>query len=95
MIFFAVVAVTPQFVIGISDISRMGDRSIPMKFGPEWLRNLAPGTSGSGNNNHNSPMSSNLPLASASAGPSGGNTASANSPNTSNASSKVLLAKQR
>lgn len=94
--FIAAVAVIccSQIEFFTSNTSRMGDRSNPIKFGPEWLRNLAPGTSGIGNNNHNATMSSNT--AGASGGPSGGNTpTSSNASNTANLSSKVLLAKLR
>ncbi|RVE53089.1 hypothetical protein evm_002186 [Chilo suppressalis] len=79
----------------------MGDRNDPIKFGPEWLRNLArEGNASTSGNNNQSAVSPNSSNSGATGSPSGGNTASGSSPaNTSttpqNVSPKVKLAKLR
>ncbi|CAH0746180.1 unnamed protein product [Diatraea saccharalis] len=79
----------------------MGDRNNPIKFGPEWLRNLArEGNTGTSGNNIQSAMSPNSANTGATGSSSGGNAASgSNSGNTSNTSQnispKVQLAKLR
>ncbi|CAH2035378.1 unnamed protein product, partial [Iphiclides podalirius] len=59
------VAAAPELCIAYSQliqIIKMGDRNNPIKFGPEWLRNLSQerNTGGSANNNQNPPNSGTL-----------------------------------
>lgn len=70
----------------------MGDRTTPMKFGPEWLRNLSreptgPGSQGSGGGAQSSMAASRAANSNA--------TAIVNTPNPPKPTSKVLLAKLR
>lgn len=76
----------------------MGDRNNPIKFGPEWLRNMSRERSAARSNSQNA---SSGPGTSASGGSAGGGTGTSSasltaSTNTSNnGQPKVLLAKQR
>ncbi|KAJ8737340.1 hypothetical protein PYW07_000611 [Mythimna separata] len=74
----------------------MGDRNNPIKFGPEWLRNMSRERSAGRSNSQNA---SSNPGTSASGSSTGGGTAtgsaSAQSNNNSNNGPKVLLAKLR
>ncbi|KAH9636485.1 hypothetical protein HF086_002185 [Spodoptera exigua] len=79
----------------------MGDRNNPIKFGPEWLRNLSRERSARSNNNNNhsmNPSTGPSSMAGSSGGPVGATSANASagssSTNTTTAS-KVLLAKLR
>ncbi|XP_022832774.1 GIGYF family protein CG11148-like isoform X3 [Spodoptera litura] len=79
----------------------MGDRNNPIKFGPEWLRNLSRERSARSNNNHNvNPSSGTSSMAGSSGGPVGATSANAQSSAASSSTnsttpSKVLLAKLR
>lgn len=79
----------------------MGDRNNPIKFGPEWLRNLSRERSARSNNNHNmNPSSGTSPMAGSSGGPVGATSpnalsSAASQSTNSTTPSKVLLAKLR
>ncbi|KAJ8737635.1 hypothetical protein PYW08_000230 [Mythimna loreyi] len=77
----------------------MGDRNNPIKFGPEWLRNMSRERSAARSNSQNA---SSNPGSSASGSSAGGGTATsstsataANTNNSNNGQPKVLLAKLR
>uniref|UniRef100_A0A2A4J7G3 GYF domain-containing protein n=1 Tax=Heliothis virescens TaxID=7102 RepID=A0A2A4J7G3_HELVI len=73
----------------------MGDRNNPIKFGPEWLRNMSRERSAARANSQNANSSPATPASPGSSGASGGASAS-NSPATpTNSNPKVLLAKLR
>lgn len=75
----------------------MGDRNNPIKFGPEWLRNLArERNAGTASNNQNTGAVAGAGGGGAAAGNPGGATSSSSAnANTANALPKVHLAKLR